>query len=189
MTSIRLLWLLLSLLWISSEILLARRTRLNPSAALVSERSEYLLWGIFGAALLIALTLKALHWLPIPLAYLPRQLLALPLFAAGLYLRFHAVSSLGRLFTTRVAIQQQHELIQLGAYRWVRHPAYTGLLIAFMAAGLAMGDALALLILTGATFYALHRRIIIEEKLLHQQFGTAYQEYCRTTKRLIPGIY
>lgn len=190
MTSIRLLWLLLGSLWITAEVVLARRSKLAPAELLDSEtQSEYRLWSVIAACLLSALFIKTLHLAPLPVAYLPRQTIALALFTAGLLLRFCAVSILGRLFTTGVAIQADHILVVRGPYRWVRHPAYSGLLLAFLAAGVAMGDAIAIMILVAPTFYVLRSRIAVEERMLKSRFGRTYEHYCKTTKKLLPKIY
>lgn len=130
----------------SGEIGLARR-RSSPDSEIAfgERRSQRRLWLFVTLGLLSALVFKQLAWLPIPLDYLPRQILALAIFAGGLYLRYTAVVGLGRFFTTNVAILHGHRLVEDGPYRVLRHPAYTGLLIALAAAGLAMGDGLALL--------------------------------------------
>jgi protein-S-isoprenylcysteine O-methyltransferase Ste14 len=141
------------------------------------------------ASLLLALILKTLAWLPIPIAYLPRQLISLLLFTAGLCLRFSAVAQLGRFFTTHVSIQHEHELITNGLYRFIQHPAYTGLLIALAAAGLAMGDAIALLLLTTLPLFAFIFRIQIEEQLLIKKFGAAYRDYSKSTRKLFPWLF
>jgi len=190
MTSVRLLWLLLCLLWIGAEIKLARKNRVDDKSVSESEeRSQRVLWLTVLTGLVFALIFKTLAWTPMPLDYLPRQLIALLLFAVGLGLRYSAVGMLGRFFTTNVSIQHEHELIIAGPYRWVRHPAYTGLLIALAAAGLAMGDVIAMLLLIVPSFFAFVFRIGIEESLLNKKFGAAYGEYSKTTWKLLPWLY
>lgn len=192
MTSVRILWLLLCLLWIAGEIKLARNGQTvtdNDCASDSEETSQWVLWVTVVSSLLLALVFKMLAWVSIPIEYLPRQFFALLMFAMGLFLRYCAVNRLGRFFTTNVSIQRKHELIVEGPYRWVRHPAYTGLLIALAAAGLAMGDVIAMLILTIPTFFAFRFRIVIEEKLLNKKFGKVYRDYSKTTWKLIPWLF
>jgi protein-S-isoprenylcysteine O-methyltransferase Ste14 len=190
MTSVRIVWFIVCLLWISAEIRLARKAS-NPSQPVLdSERqSQRWLWLSIVTGIGFALGFKQLAWLPIPLDYLPRQLLAMPLFLAGLGLRGWAIQHLGHFFTTNVTIHQQHQLIQTGPYRWLRHPAYTGLWLALLAAGLAMGDFLAWACLTVPSFWVLSTRIRIEERMLQQQFLHDYQDYCKSRWRLLPGLY
>ena len=54
------------------------------------------------------------------------------LFVAGLILRWWAIIILGRFFTVDVTIEKDHELVERGPFRIVRHPSYTGVLLAFV---------------------------------------------------------
>ncbi|MGR9045057.1 MAG: methyltransferase family protein [Gammaproteobacteria bacterium] len=190
MTSVRILWLLLCLLWLGAEIKLARKARADREKFLASEeRSQQLIWITLATGLLAALSFKTFNWMPIPIGYLARQFIALALFTTGLSLRYYAVGRLGHLFTMNVAIHREHRLVVDGPYRWVRHPAYTGLLIAIAGAGLAMGDFLALLLLTLPSFFVFKFRIALEEQALHQRFGTAYLNYCKTSWKLLPWLF
>ena len=189
MTSVRIIWLIFCLLWVIAEIRLARNSRPNHKTIVSGERrSQWLLWLSVLAGLSFALWFKQLAWLPIPIRYLPRQLLAMLLFASGLSLRYWAIWKLGRFFTTHVTIQRQHKLITNGPYRWVRHPAYTGLLLALAAAGLAMGDVMAVACTSLPTFLAFNSRIELEERMLKQKFAEAYIEYSQSTWKLVPWL-
>ena len=190
MTSVRLLWLLLCLSWIVAEIVLAQKnTSRSKKPSESEERSQSVLWITVVISIVMALNFKLLGFLPIAIPYLPRQLLAIFLFAGGLYFRYCAVTTLGRYFTTNVLIQSDHELMVDGLYQWIRHPAYSGLLLAFAAVGLAMGDLLSEAALTVPVFFALNNRMSIEEKMLANKFGKKYRDYCCTTWRLIPWLY
>jgi protein-S-isoprenylcysteine O-methyltransferase Ste14 len=110
------------------------------------------------------------------------------LYAAGGVLRLWPVFALGRRFSGLVAIQPDHELVTDGIYRTVRNPSYLGLLM------LSLGWALAFRSLVGVLLAALMlaplvARIRSEEALLRSQFGAQYDDYCRRTWRLLPGIY
>jgi protein-S-isoprenylcysteine O-methyltransferase Ste14 len=63
------------------------------------------------------------------------------------------------------------------------------LLSSFFAAGIAMGDSLALLTLVCPIAYVLSQRIRIEEQWLSEHFGNVYDDYCLSTKKLIPWVY
>ncbi|HEY4257482.1 MAG TPA: isoprenylcysteine carboxylmethyltransferase family protein [Candidatus Udaeobacter sp.] len=53
------------------------------------------------------------------------------LFVTGLLLRWWAIITLGRFFTVDVTIEKDHELVERGPFRMLRHPSYTGVLLAF----------------------------------------------------------
>lgn len=111
------------------------------------------------------------------------------LFAAGLALRWGAIATLGRLFTVQVAIRARHTLVRRGPYAWMRHPSYTGLLLAFAGLAVTFEHALALPVLLVPVTRAVLRRVRTEERALADAFGPAWGEYARATPRLVPGLY
>lgn len=190
MTSIRLIWLALCLAWISAEVRLSFNSKPDADSLTHREqRSQKRLWLCMLAGLGLALYFKQRELLPIPIDYLLRQLIAIPLFLAGLTVRYWAIKKLGEFFTADVTIHRQHRLITTGLYRRFRHPAYSGILLALLAAGLAMGDCLALLGLTAPVYWAINQRIDIEERLLQRAFGQRYMDYCKRSWKLLPWIH
>ena len=114
------------------------------------------------------------------------QVLALPLLLAGTVLREWAIILLGRFFSRTVRVDQGQRLITSGPFRWIRHPAYTGMLIMDTAIVLGLGTwvgALAMfLILLLAALY----RIRVEERALIEAFGEEYRSYMQRTALLFP---
>lgn len=111
------------------------------------------------------------------------------LFVAGLILRWWAIITLGRFFTVDVTIEKDHEVVERGPFRIVRHPSYTGVLLAFVGLGLSLRNWAALpitLIPIGAAFIY---RMNVEEDALSCALGPRYAEYMKRTKRLVPFIY
>jgi len=128
-----------------------------------------------------------------PAAALPHQrgfaFAGVVLFVAGLLLRWWAIITLGRFFTVDVTIEKDHELVERGPFRVVRHPSYTGVLLAFVGFALTLGNwaaGLVILLPIGAAFV---HRINVEENALSGALGTQYTYYMRRTKRLVPFIY
>jgi protein-S-isoprenylcysteine O-methyltransferase Ste14 len=98
------------------------------------------------------------------------------LFAAGIACTYRPV----------VTIVEDHEVIESGPYRWVRHPMYLG--------GMAICAGVASALSTGPTVTAwllppvfLVRRIIVEEHVLAESLGERYTDYARDRARLFPG--
>ena len=114
------------------------------------------------------------------------QGLALVLLAGGTVIREWAIVSLGAYFSRIVKIEKGHRLITSGLYRWIRHPAYTGMLIMYFSIVLGLGTWLGavftVLVLLTATLY----RIQVEEKVLLETFGDEYRDYMGHTWRLFP---
>ena len=111
------------------------------------------------------------------------------LFGFGLALRWYSIWHLGRYFTVNVAIHSRHEIIDTGPYRLIRHPSYTGALLAFLGLALCLDNWVSLGLIVIPTVLAFGRRIRIEEHALANGLGTPYTNYMRRTKRLIPHIY
>jgi protein-S-isoprenylcysteine O-methyltransferase Ste14 len=92
-------------------------------------------------------------------------------------------------FSSNVAILDSQKLYRAGLYRFVRHPSYLGLLLAFLAVALHsrnwLSFAVILLPCTAAVLYRIH----VEEFALRQAFGAEYVAYSHATKRLLPGLY
>ena len=94
---------------------------------------------------------------------------------------------LGRNWSGIVTLKQDHELIRTGPYRYVRHPIYTGLLIAFAGSAIARGEWRGLLALAIA-FVALWRKLKLEEQWMIETFGDAYRRYRDEVRALIPFV-
>ena len=114
--------------------------------------------------------------------------LGLLLTIAGLLFACWARSVLGRNWSGVVQIKQDHELITRGPYRLVRHPIYTGLLLAFLGSAIALGQwrGLLALIIIGASFW---RKWRLEEHWMKEQFGATYTDYMQRTKAIVPWLF
>jgi len=113
--------------------------------------------------------------------------LGLLMVFAGLLFACWARAILGRNWSGVVQLKQDHELIEAGPYRHVRHPIYSGLLLAFLGSALMIGEWRALLAVAiiGVSFW---RKLRLEERWLGEYFGDAYADYMRRVKALVPGV-
>ncbi|HMG05340.1 MAG TPA: isoprenylcysteine carboxylmethyltransferase family protein, partial [Chthoniobacterales bacterium] len=103
--------------------------------------------------------------------------------------RWYSIVHLGRFFTVDVAIAADHQLIDTGPYRYVRHPSYTGALLAFIGFAMALRNWASVLIISLPIAFAFLYRINVEERALIQALGERYRAYIKRTKRLIPFVY
>lgn len=143
---------------------------------------------LLGAALLI--------WPRLAPAVLSRPILpagpALPvlgaaLVLAGLVFALWARRHLGRNWSGDVTVKEGHALIRSGPYRLVRHPIYSGLVLALVGTALAIGDARGF-VATGLILIGFVVKLSIEESRMRETFPD-YADYCRRTARLLPGVY
>jgi protein-S-isoprenylcysteine O-methyltransferase Ste14 len=114
--------------------------------------------------------------------------LGLALFWIGSVIRLIAVFALGHRFSGVVAIQPDHKLKTDGIYRHVRHPSYTGLLVAMIGWVLVFRSSIGL-VLNVTLFLLLLSRMADEEKFLETEFGDEYRAYRQKSWRLVPFVY
>ena len=107
----------------------------------------------------------------------------------GLLLRWWSFASLGKYFTFVVATDHDQPVVQRGPYRVLRHPGYTGLLLAFAGGGLMWGNWVSTVGAVGLTAIALVRRLLGEERALEAATGDRYREFAANRARLIPYVW
>lgn len=105
----------------------------------------------------------------------------------GLIVALWARTALGRNWSGRVTLKEDHELIQTGPYRVVRHPIYSGLLLMILGTVILAGQ-LGGLVAFVICFSGFWVKLKLEERLMSKQFPGAYREYMARTKALIPFI-
>jgi protein-S-isoprenylcysteine O-methyltransferase Ste14 len=113
----------------------------------------------------------------------------LALVLCGAIVRWAAILTLGRYFTTNVAIQSGQQLVQGGVYRVLRHPSYLGTLLIMSGVAAATNNWANAALVMAPCVAAILRRIRVEEEALLEAFGQEYRDFCSSTRRLIPGIY
>ncbi|KAB7762480.1 methyltransferase family protein [Xanthomonas maliensis] len=175
--------------WWAMEMFISRRRRSQDDPARDGGTLR-LLWTVLYAAIFVAVTLSLLgigRWPPgwrQPLLWIGTAMVA-----GGLAFRLFAIAVLGRQFTVDVGIQPGHTLITAGPYRWLRHPSYTGALACFYGLGVGLGSWASLVVIAVAVTAAFARRMQVEEAVLAQAFGTAWEAHARRTWKVLPRVW
>jgi len=180
----------LGVVYLFSEVLLTVTRRSRSQTGTKQDRSTLrVLWLVIMVSVAAGIYV-ATHWRAAALPYGRMFAFAgVVLFVAGLFLRWWAIITLGRFFTVDVTIEKDHELVERGPFRVVRHPSYTGVLLAFVGFALTLHNWAALLIMLVPIFAAFIRRMNVEEEALSRALGSRYADYMRRTKRLVPFVY
>jgi len=102
-------------------------------------------------------------------------------FAFTWWARLH----LGRLWSSSVTRKEHHHVVNTGPYAVVRHPIYTGLLLAIAA---TMLERITPATIAGATVMAvgIYVKARVEEAFLRDELGEAYAAYARRVPMLVP---
>jgi protein-S-isoprenylcysteine O-methyltransferase Ste14 len=116
-----------------------------------------------------------------------RAAVGLVLFGLGLGVAVWARLHIGRNWGTPMTRKDDPELITSGPYHLIRHPIYTGILLA------SIGTAVALswlwLIAVGLAGVYFIYSATVEERYLTEKFPDTYPAYKRATKMLVPFVF
>ncbi len=114
------------------------------------------------------------------------QAVAVLLGMLGFGLAIWARMSLGRNWGDPMSICEEPELITNGPYHWIRHPIYTGVIVAMLGSSLVGGRLWVFFLVVLAVLCSYSA--FVEERLLNKQFPSQYPEYKRRTKMFIPLV-
>jgi protein-S-isoprenylcysteine O-methyltransferase Ste14 len=183
------IWVATYALWIIPEIFISRR-RTEPNAQKADRGSKAVVMvalnlGV-GLAFIAAFGVPSLsiqeHWRA-------AFFLGIAVWLSGIVVRLYSIHVLGRFFTTVVAISAGQHIVEQGPYRWIRHPAYLGGLLAQVGLGLTLTNWLAMLLPVCCLAVGYAYRIPLEERALVRGLGPGYSDYMRRTWRLIPFVF
>ncbi len=177
-------------LYLLSELALQVFRRAKSGAARAADGGSLaVLWLVISASMFLAfnfqMSLVQARWPSLPWV----NVVGVAVTLGGLAIRWYSIIYLGRFFTVNVAIASDHELIDTGPYQVVRHPSYTGALLAFLGLAICMQNWASLLVLMSGTTAAFLFRMRVEERALTGAFGDRYRRYQARTPRLLPGVY
>jgi protein-S-isoprenylcysteine O-methyltransferase Ste14 len=175
--------------------------RRGEAVTLLPDRGGRTGWGAQLAMVIVglAVSLVLLVWLwiplPLPLAAPAGHVLeacGLALFITGALMIVWARTTLGRMWgisTSReVKLLADHQLVDAGPYRLIRHPMYFGWWVALLGTVLIYRTWI-LVLLLGMSLVVFYRRARLEEKTLAERFGPAWKDYVARTRFLVPFIY
>ena len=111
------------------------------------------------------------------------------LAVTGLVIRIQSILTLRQYFTYSVAKVDDHQLIETGLYKVIRHPGYLGQLMIFLGLAISLSNWLSILAMMIPVAIGYGYRIKVEESFMLEQMGKNYLDYQKRTKRIIPMIY
>lgn len=175
--------------WVVSDFLIGLRHNSDSDGAQDRGSKRVLRGAIAGGIVLASLATEV-----VPAAQLSFPFLAFWLgivtILLGVAVRRYAVWTLGRYFPTTVTIDSTDEVIDIGPYRLVRHPSYTGGLLSVVGLGMATGNWLSLVFVLSAGIVGYGYRISVEECALRNELGDEYRNYTTDSPyRLVPKIW
>ena len=115
------------------------------------------------------------------------MIIGIIILVIGLAFAVWARVHIGRNWSSEPSIQEGHELVTSGPYRFVRHPIYTGISCALLGTALVGGPVWLIIFIPVLIMFI--SRIHLEEKFMEETFPNEYPEYKKHTKALIPLIW
>jgi protein-S-isoprenylcysteine O-methyltransferase Ste14 len=179
-----LLWTFLLLVWAIAWL----RTKRTQERAPFGSRLSY------GVPVVVACWL--LFRDNLPFTWLQNQIIpkniyteaaAITITALGIALAIWARFYLGQNWSSAPTVKVGHELIRTGPYAWVRHPIYSGLILAMIGTAIARREprGFVSVVLLWLAFLIKSR---IEEQFMRKTFGPDYEAYSKSTGALIPRL-
>jgi protein-S-isoprenylcysteine O-methyltransferase Ste14 len=178
-----------SILYGFFEILMSRRQKKQREISISDDR-----WSIW----LISISISIGFWLSFIMAstkigriYHWNTFFIIGSFLAiiGLIIRIKSILTLKQQFTYTVTKIENHELIETGLYKRIRHPGYLGQMIIFLGISTCLSNWLSIPLMIIPVLLGYLNRIKVEEKFMVKQMGQKYLDYQTRTKKLIPKIY
>ncbi|MBS0381817.1 MAG: isoprenylcysteine carboxylmethyltransferase family protein [Proteobacteria bacterium] len=111
------------------------------------------------------------------------------LMLAGTAFRWYAIKVLGKFFTRSVATRAGQFVVEAGPYRLIRHPSYSGALVALLGLGLALTNWVSLILVLAGGLIGYLRRVQVEEQALCADLGQPYRDYMQRTRRFVPHLW
>ena len=137
-------------------------------------------------SILALVLLNAGHWFRAPLS--PRQIVSWVLLLSSLLLAIHGFYLLRQIGKPKQGFESTTNLVMLGAYRYIRHPLYSSLLLFAAGAFLKSPSLLAGILLVVAIASSIATAKVEEAENL-DKFGAEYAEYMQRTRMFVPFLF
>jgi protein-S-isoprenylcysteine O-methyltransferase Ste14 len=183
--SLEIPWMILIIFWLVAACFTSRAVKQQSAWSRT-------LTIVAGALPFFLLFSRATRWSPLGWRIIPLSpgttFAGLALTYAGIALAIWARVVLGKHWSGTITIKEGHRLIRSGPYSAVRHPIYSGLLLAVLGTALGVGElrSFVALAMSLAVWLVKSR---LEERFMMEQFGREYEDYRQRTWALIPFIF
>ena len=177
-------WGVTGIVWLAAALATKRSVRKQSG----SSRTVHVIMMVLGFGLIFGdpLAVGPLAWRLLP-AWPPIAWTGLALTVIGCAFAIWARLLLGRNWSGTVTVKEDHQLMRTGPYAIVRHPIYSGGLLALFGTALVLGELRGFAGLA-LTFVGWSMKLRIEEAFMLEQFGAEYARYQREVGALIPFV-
>lgn len=118
--------------------------------------------------------------------YWPTYLIGVVCGIGSFSIRRRAISALGKFWSLHVEIRDNHQFVQSGPFRWMRHPTYFSMILELLAMAFMLNAIYSALVSFVFFVPTLLLRVRLEERALIEKFGDAYCTYQKSTPAIFP---
>jgi len=181
--------LVISIIWIFTEIILSLRMKSKDHRYDYDKSSLKVLWVTISISITVGILFRNSNFIlsrdnPYLFYYT-----GIIIICVGLFIRWISILKLKKSFTVDVSVSKHQKIIQSGLYKYIRHPAYLGSLLSFLGLAIVFNNCFTFFIIFIPILISFLNRIKVEEKVLSQAFGTQYTDYIKRSWRLLPKVY
>lgn len=156
-----------------------------------SPQEKILLFLVFVGMMILPIVYLSTSWLSFADNSLPisTKIIGLLLVVPTLWLFYRSHKDLGLNWSASLEIREDHEIVDKGVYKIIRHPMYAAIWLWVIAQALLLNNYIsgfAGLVSFGLLYFL---RVPKEEEMMIKKFGETYREYQKRTKRIIPFIF
>jgi protein-S-isoprenylcysteine O-methyltransferase Ste14 len=167
-------------LWLTPFV---RATWGGSSLASLDKRAR---WGLLLECIAVTMMLQSHFWSVSPAPW--RVVASTVCFVVANLFSWTSAKALGRQLRFDAAIGTEHELVQHGPYRLVRHPIYTSFLCILWGIGLMAATPWLFVTATVVFLIGTEIRVRLEDRLLGERFGEQFQNYRASTRAYLPFV-
>ncbi|MGC9772713.1 Protein-S-isoprenylcysteine O-methyltransferase Ste14 [Fervidobacterium changbaicum] len=178
-----LFWISIVAWWIMDFCVLVLRK--NIYSKVLDKRSKFIVIGLILIGVFLAIVPEDFRAVWRTREFGPFQIFGTFIVMLGVTIRLLAIISLGEYFSGDIVVGPDKKLVQRGLYKKIRHPSYTGEIVAFLGLGIVFQHIPSSIFISVFPFLAFLYRAIIEEKKLHGEFGDEFIEYKKRTRMFI----
>ena len=178
------LWIAFFVVW----VIWAWRTKPTQVRENVGSRLSYVVFTVAAYVMMFSRYVPR-GWLRFPV--LPNsfwlRVLGVAITAGGLGFAIWARAYLAGNWSSSVTVKVGHELVRAGPYRWVRHPIYSGMILAMMGTAIERRQVRAVIAFI-FLYIGFAIKSQIEERAMRETLGAQYEEYSQDTGRILPRL-
>jgi protein-S-isoprenylcysteine O-methyltransferase Ste14 len=179
------MWLAIFIIWAISGLTVKTTVGSKSDA-----RARLLVWGVMLGWFLLFYPRSDLGLLSerfVPVGPAPAYT-GFALTVLGLGFALWARFIIGRNWGGLITVQEGHKIVRSGPYGIVRHPIYSGFMLATLGTAIVFGR-VGGLVSTALVVLSWGYKSQLEERFMIEQFGSEYEDYRHQVKALIPGIW